>query len=94
MKKIASLFISTFFLLSPAYGDDTPLDDSNWGIQHRASNTSESQNISPSEQAWNETIDTAIYDQYGSEYSPAFSNRENMNPNESDYGYGTADGVN
>lgn len=33
-----------------------------------------------------------IYEQYGSIESPAFMNRENINPNESDYGYGGSDG--
>ena len=30
---------------------------------------------------------------YGSDQSPAFLNRENINPNESDYGYGSTDGT-
>lgn len=45
------------------------------------------------EQIWNYTVDDYIDRNYGSDASPAFSNRENINPNESDYGYGTADGV-
>lgn len=35
--------------------------------------------------------DEMIYEQYGSDQSPAFNNRENINPNESDYSYGSAD---
>jgi len=33
-----------------------------------------------------------INEQYGSNLSPDFNNRENINPNESDYSYGSSEG--
>jgi len=37
-------------------------------------------------------FDEMIYQQYGSDQSPSFNNREKINPNESDYSYGTSGG--
>lgn len=45
-----------------------------------------------SEETWQELHDQLIYDNYGCEDSPAFLNRENINPHESDYEYGSSDG--
>jgi len=91
MKKLFNLIIclSLFLFTSCAFGDDAPSDDSNWGVQPQK----QSPKIAPSEKTWNEEQDETIYDNYGSEESPAYLNRENMNPNEADYDYGTADGV-
>lgn len=40
-----------------------------------------------SEQDWDLMYDQTVNERYGSIESPAFLNREEMNPNESDYGY-------
>lgn len=39
-------------------------------------------------------FDNNVVEQYGSEQSPAFLNRENINPNEDSYDYGSTDGMN
>lgn len=45
------------------------------------------------EQVWDETVNNYVTDHYGSDESPAFSNRENINPHEDQYDSGGADGV-
>lgn len=49
--------------------------------------------LSPSERVWQETVDQKVYENYGSTSSPAFSGRENINPNEDSYDFGGADGT-
>lgn len=75
----------------PAFGDDAPADDSNWGVQPVPQPTQDTGG-SAEQDAWKREHDEIIYQKYGSEDSPSFLNRENMNPNESDYGYGSTDG--
>lgn len=93
MKKFTSLVVVLMCLASPAWADGGAIDDSNWGIQSTPSQIQAAPPVSNSEQTWKDTVDTTIYNKYGSEYSPAFQNRENINPNESDYNYGASDGV-
>lgn len=55
--------------------------------------------VNPQIQEYNSDTSDDFYEdnvmqEYGSEASPAFLNRENINPNEDSYGYGTSDGVN
>lgn len=96
MKKIILciivLIVASLFHLVNANAEVTN-DDKNWGIEpvvlDKPSGTSNSE---ASEKTWQGEHDEAIYDNYGSDQSPAFLNRENMNPNESDYGYGTPNG--
>jgi len=45
------------------------------------------------QQIWNDTINNYVQKNYGSEESPAFLNRDGINPNEADYGYGGASGL-
>jgi len=90
MKKILLLIFCLYILPCYVYADDAPCDNSNWGVQAKPENKT---NSDVSEQVWDGEEENYIYDNYGSEESPAFLNREKMNPNESDYGYGTADGV-
>ena len=92
------IFLILFLFLSQSAGyvfaDDTAVDNSNWGIQsHSQSESGYGKPGSQSEDAWDAQQDDTIYNNYGSEESPAFLNRENINPNESDYGYGSTDGM-
>lgn len=80
------LFIFPLFHFAQA---DVTGDDSNWGIQPTKSVPAPTEK---SEQTWQDEHDEAIYDNYGSDQSPAFLNREKINPNESNYNYGTPDG--
>lgn len=93
MKKIISSFIcfSIFFILSPAFADDCPDNSTNWGIQTPPPKTYKSGETS--ETTWNREQQDNIEDNYGSIYSPAFLNRENINPDESEYNYGSSDGI-
>jgi len=45
------------------------------------------------QQIWDNTVNDYVIRNYGSTESPAFSNREDINPNESDYGYGSTSGA-
>lgn len=84
------LLIMCFCLISyPVFADDAPADNSNWGVQPAYQDADDS---SPSQDAWDRERDEIIDRKYGSEDSPAFLNRENINPNEADYGYGSTDG--
>lgn len=91
MNKLLLLIICCCFLHCPAFADNTdaPSDNTNWGINPTPQNNN---NITPSEKAWDAEHDEIIDNRYGSVYSPAFLNRENINPNEADYGYGSSDG--
>lgn len=92
MKKIASFFVFLLAFSAFAFADEAPVDDSNWGIQPEKAQGQYLNDVSTPEETWNDTHDTIIFDKYGSEDSPAFLNRENINPNESDYAYGHSDG--
>lgn len=91
MKKSVFLIICIFLFSAPTFSDGVSSDNSNWGIQPPSANT-QNDNTSDEEDEWNRIHDEVIYKKYGSEESPSFLNREEMNPNESDYGYGTPDG--
>ncbi|MFA7659522.1 MAG: hypothetical protein WCY19_08825 [Candidatus Gastranaerophilaceae bacterium] len=82
-----------FFLFHPAFADDDGTSsNSNWGIPPASKDEMSAQNSGSAEEAWSEEYNQTIYERYGSDESPAFNNRENINPNESDYGYGETDG--
>lgn len=84
------MFLSTFLISLPVFADDSQTNSTNWGIQPKQKTQPAGE---PSEYVWDKEEEEYIYDNYGSEYSPAFLNRQNMNPNESDYGYGSFDGL-
>ena len=93
MKQLFFLVLCLFLFLSIslAFADDAPCDNSNWGIQPQKQSP---QKLSAAEKTWDEEEYEYIYENYGSQESPAFLNRENINPNEADYNYGSCDGVN
>lgn len=95
MKIFILLFscLSLFALFYPAFADEAAPDNSNWGIQPLTEDQQKTKVISSEEKIWNKEQDKNIYENYGSEESPAFLNRENINPGEADYNYGSGDGV-
>ena len=72
--------------------EDTTYADSNWGIQPASDNQQAKQDNNSDQQGADDFYSELIAPQYGSDQSPAFLHRENINPNESDYGYGSFDG--
>lgn len=90
MKKFAFLiiFILAFSYTHHAFADDVnPTSDPNWGVPSENENTHQADEDTPTEDEWDKIYDQTIYNKYGSDESPAYLNRENMNPGESDYGY-------
>ena len=67
-------------------------EEGNWGVEPIIMNKPNKNNTENSEKTWQGEHDEVIFDHYGSDQSPSFLNREDMNPNESDYGYGSPDG--
>lgn len=90
MKKFAFLiiFILAFSYMHHALADDVnPTSDPNWGVPSENENTHNDDYSKSGEDEWDKIYDQTIYNKYGSDQSPAFLNRDNMNPGESDYGY-------
>lgn len=87
MKKVFLPFICLTLLYIPVYADDSPADSSNWGIQANQHYSKPS----PSQKVWDAQRDQIIDEKFGSDESPAFLNRENMNNRDSysedDYDY-------
>lgn len=81
MKKVFLLSLFLFFNSCFVLADDTAVDNSNWGIQPQKQI---SQKPSAAEKTWNEEEYHLIYDDYGSDKSIYFLNRENMSPTEND----------
>lgn len=81
MKKVFLLFICLTFLYIPVYADDSPADGSNWGIQTNQHYSK----TSPSQKVWDTQRDQIIDEKFGSDTSPAFLNRENIDPRDSDF---------
>lgn len=69
-------------------GSDIPFDSSNWGVQSVPQDNQDNDESS-AQDTWDRIHDQTIDKKYGSEDSPLFLNREEMNPNEQDYDYGT-----
>lgn len=88
MKKIVLLIICLFLFYSqaPARADDDSFDDSNWGVQPINKNEHPTDKTPSAEKVWNNLRDEKIYENYGSDKSPAFLNRENINPSDDDSG--------
>lgn len=96
MKKIILFFICliVFSFFYPAFADETNFDNSNWGIQPVNQDEQQAKETSPLEKIWNKEQDENIYDNYGSEESPAFLDRENIDPGEYEYDYNDDSGNN
>lgn len=90
-KIIPFVCLSLFSIFSPAVADDSPCNTTNWGIQTQPQKNIKSGETS--ETTWNREQQDDIEENYGSIYSPAFLNRENINPDEAEYDYGSSDGV-
>lgn len=93
MKKIILLIIclSLISLFYPVFADDAPLDNSNWGVQPPPTRYDKGTNTAPtSEEVWDKQREQLIEGRYGSDESPSFLNRENMNPYDTDDGEGAA----
>lgn len=84
MKKFVLLFICLFSFSYPVFADEAAPDNSNWGIQPITADQQKAKETSASEKTWNQEVNETIYDNYGSDESPAFLNRENIDPHESD----------
>jgi len=85
---IKVLLVLCMFLLSyPAIAQDETCNGTNENIQQPNKNQQPNVNPGGSESDWDIMYDETIYERYGSTESPAFLNREEMNPNEGDYGY-------
>lgn len=80
MKRIVLLFSALFIFQFPALAQDA---DSNWGIQQQQNSSNQCNSIE--EKVWQREYDRALYEEYGSDQSPAFLNRENIDSDETDY---------
>lgn len=72
--------------------EDNPYADKNWGVQPVSEDQQAQLDNDSNVQGSDDFYSELIAPEYGSDQSPAFLNRENINPNESDYGYGGFDG--
>lgn len=93
MKKYLSILLCLFFCSYPIEAADA---DPHAGLrmdllQTRADNLGRNASADLND-ADDEFYNELINQDYGCDQSPAFLNRENINPNESDYGYGATDG--
>lgn len=80
-KRILILFaFCTLHFTSLAFADD---NSSNWGIQPL--NKSQQNGSEAAEKVWNRENNETIDENYGSEESPAFLNREDVDPATSDF---------
>lgn len=86
------IYLFMFSLFYPAFADsEAPSDNSNWGIPTAPSGQLQG-SPSPAQNVWDEERNNIIDKNYGSETSPAFLNRDKINPyedgNDSDSNYG------
>ena len=66
--------------------------NANWGIAPVSDEAEARETEDDDSQGSDDFFYDEIYEQYCSNKSPAFNNRQNINPNESNYGYGQTDG--
>lgn len=87
MKKIILVLIA-MLSFSCAFADDKTTDNTTFG-------TLQTNSTEESEAIWDRERDDSIRKDYGSEFSPAFSNRENIDIDQGDgdydYDYDSAD---
>lgn len=84
MKKFLLLFLF-LFLISPAFAYD--YQSNNNSVPNQQTTNTQNNSKEASEQVFDETKDQLIYDYFGSEESPAFLNRENIDPQEPNTGF-------
>ena len=88
MKKIIVLL--TCILLLSAYSrivvraDEDYCDSPNWGVPQINQNEQNIGEFSSAESVWDEERDENIYENYGSNKSPTFLSRENIEPDDDD----------
>lgn len=87
MNKEVLLILCMCLLSYPAIAQDETYTDTNKNVQQQNTNNEPTTQPEGSESDWNLLYDQLVNERYGSIESPAFLNRENMNPNESNYGY-------
>lgn len=91
MKKFLTYLIFCLCLTtSTVIADES--SNANWGIAPVNDKEAAREAEYDDTQGSDDFFDEEIYDEYGSNKSPAFNNRQNINPNESDYGFGQTDG--
>lgn len=76
-----------FLLAYPAMAQDEPYAGISGTVKEQNEDSQSDTDPQGSESDWDRMYDETVYERYGSTESPAFLNRENINPNESDYGY-------
>ena len=88
MNKLIILIAFVFFMPCLVFASDAAVDNSNWGIplkpQNRQTSGEQEERVIDNEQ------NQAIYQNYGSEDSPAFLN--SVNPPENEFEYDSGDG--
>lgn len=94
MKKIVLLMSFLFLCSYPcvAFDSDAYSNIVKDRQMYNADNPKVQKNSSDTEGS-DDFYNELINEDYGCDMSPAFLNRENMNPNEADYGYGGSDGM-
>lgn len=80
MKKIIFLVFFIFLFISPVIADN---NSSNWGVQPL--NVNPQNGSEASERVWNRENNENVYENYGSEESPAFLNRDDVDPATSEF---------
>jgi len=92
MRKMFLLLIC-MFLFSPLgfAQEESPYPDANPNVKQTDEDGEPIDTSAPAERIWQGEQYQNIQDEYGSNQSPSFEGRENINPNESDYGYGEND---
>lgn len=87
------LVLSLFMFFSPVFAQGEmicyDMDDENVKQNQDGTTSNDDYDSEDSDYYYNELIEP----EYGCDQSPAFLNRGNINPNESDYGYGSTDGT-
>jgi len=86
------MFSFPFLLIFPANAQDLNPYTYNNGAQQPKDQGLRTDNSNADTENSDDFYNEMIRQQYGSDLSPAFNNRENINPNESDYDYGSTGG--
>jgi hypothetical protein len=94
MKKIICLIVCVFSFLfvSPVFSQDFSQNMPQNGSRVQSTQGIPTDNNDSDTQDSDDFYNEMIYEDYGSNQSPAFNNREDINPNESNYGFGSSGG--
>ena len=87
MKKLFSLilfFVFCSIFTSPVFADGSVYNGSNWGVPYYSQD--DEQSGEAEEQVWQDELDESNYENYGSDDSPAYLNRQNIDLYESNHG--------